>query len=278
MAKRRMISVDIFETDKFLELSPECQIYFMHLHLMADDDGFVGNPRRLLRMYGLQEDALCALVQRGYLIGFESGVVAIRCWPLENRVKRDRYTPTVYAEEFASLITDPVKGYVEQQPSQPVLQPEAPAAAQPVNEKAASESAADSDIIPVQPATEAPAALPTETGEDYAVEAAQLNELAAKYPAVDVGRELAGMRKWLLNHPEKRRDALSTRRLIGYWLNNAQQRAAGVAPPEIHAAAGVSPPAHMSAAEQYDLRASTVMPKLKKKSGPAALRVVRSTA
>ena len=131
---------------------------------------------------------------------------------------------------------------------------------------------------PQTPAAETSAGLPLGTGENYAVPAEQIKALAVRYPAVDVARELDSMRKWLTNHPEKRRDALSTRRLIGYWLNNAQQRAAGIAPPEIRAAAGASPPIHMSAAEQYDLRASTVMPKLKKKSGNAAFSAAQAIA
>lgn len=111
MAKRRMISADVMEQDDFLEL-PECsQVFYIHLHLMADDDGFIGNPKALLRMYGYDAEVLNTLIGCGFILQFGSGIIVIRHWPLENRVKRDRYTPTVHQQEFQMLTVDDNKIY-----------------------------------------------------------------------------------------------------------------------------------------------------------------------
>ena len=111
MAKRRMISVDVMEQDNFLELPEHCQVFYIHLHLMADDDGFIGNPKALLRMYGYDAEVLDTLISKGFIIQFGSGIIVIRHWPLENRVKRDRYTPTVHQKEFQMLSVDDNKVY-----------------------------------------------------------------------------------------------------------------------------------------------------------------------
>ncbi len=111
MAKRRMISVDVMEQDDFLELPERCQVFYIHLHLWADDDGFIGNPKAMLRMYGYEQNVLKTLIDCGFILQFESGVLVIRHWPLENRVKRDRYTPTVHQKEFQMLTIDDNKIY-----------------------------------------------------------------------------------------------------------------------------------------------------------------------
>lgn len=111
MAKRRMISVDVMEQDDFLELPERCQVFYIHLHLMADDDGFIGNPKALLRMYGYDASVLNTLIETGFVLQFGSGIIVIRHWPLENRVKRDRYTPTVHQKELQMLSVDENKIY-----------------------------------------------------------------------------------------------------------------------------------------------------------------------
>lgn len=44
MANKRMFSVDVVETDAFLDLPPKTQALYFHLGMRADDDGFVSSP------------------------------------------------------------------------------------------------------------------------------------------------------------------------------------------------------------------------------------------
>ena len=51
MANRRMFSLDVVDTDRFLDMSASAQALYFHLGMRADDDGFVSSPRKML-MYG----------------------------------------------------------------------------------------------------------------------------------------------------------------------------------------------------------------------------------
>ena len=43
-------------TDEFLELPPTTQTLYFFLNLEADDDGFVGNPKTIMRLTGTKND------------------------------------------------------------------------------------------------------------------------------------------------------------------------------------------------------------------------------
>jgi len=46
MANRRMFSLTIVDTDIFLDMPSTTQNLYFHLGMRADDDGFVGNPKK----------------------------------------------------------------------------------------------------------------------------------------------------------------------------------------------------------------------------------------
>ena len=52
MANRRMFSKDVLMTDDFLDLPPTTKVLYFFLNLEADDDGFVANPRTVMRFIG----------------------------------------------------------------------------------------------------------------------------------------------------------------------------------------------------------------------------------
>ncbi len=106
MAERRMLARGIMEEDLLLSLSAKLQIYYTHLILQADDDGFVDRIRSIRKMLGVQKKDVQLLVDRGYLIPFDSGIMAITHWHIHNRVRKDTYTPTKYTRERAALELD----------------------------------------------------------------------------------------------------------------------------------------------------------------------------
>lgn len=103
MANRRMFSASVVETDAFLGLPVGAQCLYFHLGLAADDDGFVSSPKRLTATCGCSRDDLQALVAAGYIIPFKSGVCAVAHWTMNNFIRRDRYTPTIYTAEKAQM-------------------------------------------------------------------------------------------------------------------------------------------------------------------------------
>ena len=103
MARRRMFSLDIVDTDAFLDLPASSQSLYFHLGMRADDDGFISSPRRIASTVNASADDLKLLIAKGFIIPFASGVCVVRDWRINNYIQRDRYTPTLYAEEKSQL-------------------------------------------------------------------------------------------------------------------------------------------------------------------------------
>lgn len=103
MAKKRMFSLDVIDTDKFLDMPLTAQCLYFHLGMRADDDGFIDSPKRMLKYIGSNNDDFKLLVAKGYLIPFNSGVFVIADWKKNNYIQKDRYNPTVYKDELECL-------------------------------------------------------------------------------------------------------------------------------------------------------------------------------
>ncbi len=106
MANRRMFSMDVVDTDRFLDMPLTAQCLYFHLGMRADDDGFIDSPKRILRYIGSNDDDLKILLTKGYLILFEDGVIAIRDWLKNNRVRPDRKKSTRYADKLSLLAVE----------------------------------------------------------------------------------------------------------------------------------------------------------------------------
>lgn len=103
MGKRRMISLDVVDTDKFLQMPVTSRLLYHELNLRADDDGFVGSPLKIMTMIGCSLDDLKILEARNYIIPFETGIIVIKDWKINNYIRLDRYKPTVYTKEKQML-------------------------------------------------------------------------------------------------------------------------------------------------------------------------------
>ncbi len=104
MARRRMFSLDVVDTDAFLDLPLSSQALYFHLGMRADDDGFVTSPKRIAAVVSASPDDLKLLAVKGFIIPFDSGVCVIRDWRKNNYLRPDRYTPTTFSDEKALLI------------------------------------------------------------------------------------------------------------------------------------------------------------------------------
>lgn len=106
MARRRMFSLDIVDTDIFLEMPQSAQNLYFHLGMRADDDGFVDNPRKIMKIIGACEDDIKILFAKQFIIPFESGICVIRHWKIHNYIQSDRYKETLYVNEKNQLNQD----------------------------------------------------------------------------------------------------------------------------------------------------------------------------
>ena len=105
MAERRMFAKTIIDSDSFLDMPLSTQALYMHLSMRADDDGFVNNPKRIQRMIGASEDDLRILLGKSFILSFDTGVIVIKHWRINNYLRNDRYKPTVYQDEAQMLTT-----------------------------------------------------------------------------------------------------------------------------------------------------------------------------
>lgn len=113
MAERRMFAKTIVLSDAFLDMSLGARCLYMTLGMVADDDGFVNNPKSIMRQCGASEDDLKILFAKRFLIPFDSGVVVIKHWRINNYLQKDRYNETKYLEEKAKLIIGENGAYSE---------------------------------------------------------------------------------------------------------------------------------------------------------------------
>lgn len=110
---RRVFSTQIVDSDAFLDMSATAQNLYFHLGMRADDDGFVDNPKKIVRMCGGNEDDLKLLVIKRFILSFESGIIVIKHWLIHNTIRKDRYKKTKYLEEKKTLKIKPNKAYTE---------------------------------------------------------------------------------------------------------------------------------------------------------------------
>lgn len=113
MAERRMFAKTIIDSDAFVDMPLSTQALYFHLSMRADDDGFINNPKKVQRMIGASDDDLKVLLMKRFLIPFASGIVVIKHWKIHNYIQKDRYKPTVYAEEKALITTKKNGAYTE---------------------------------------------------------------------------------------------------------------------------------------------------------------------
>lgn len=103
MRNKRMFSLDVVDTDNFLDMPASAQALYFHLGMRADDDGFISSPRKITNMVNCGVDDFKLLIAKGYLIPFESGVVVITHWKQNNYIRNDRYVETKHVRENSIL-------------------------------------------------------------------------------------------------------------------------------------------------------------------------------
>lgn len=99
MAERRMVSKKIVDSDLFMDMPQSTQVLYFHLLLRADDEGFVGNPRNIMRIACSSDDDYKILIAKKFIIEFLSGICVMRHWYVHNYIQKDRFTNSQYVDE-----------------------------------------------------------------------------------------------------------------------------------------------------------------------------------
>jgi len=108
-----MVSLQIVDTDAFLEMPMSSQLLYFHLLIRADDEGFMGNPKKIMKMIGSNEDDMKVLITKRFILAFKSGVMVIKHWLIHNTIRMDRFNPTKYEDEKKLIGLKENKSYTE---------------------------------------------------------------------------------------------------------------------------------------------------------------------
>jgi len=111
VAEKRMFSKQIIDSDAFLDMPQTTQLLYFHLAMRGDDDGFINNPKSIMRNAKCGDDDLKLLNAKKFIIPFETGIVVIKHWKIHNYIAKDRYKETKYKQEKSTLALDENNSY-----------------------------------------------------------------------------------------------------------------------------------------------------------------------
>ena len=122
MAERRMLSIKITSSARFLRMSHASQALYMHLVMNADDDGVV-EAFSVMRLAAANEENLQELADRKFIRLLNEDLVAhILDWDENNKIRSDRKRDSIYkdllerveAEEESAAVEAAVEPDVEE--------------------------------------------------------------------------------------------------------------------------------------------------------------------
>ena len=98
-----MFAKTIVTSDAFLDMPMSARCLYFTLAMFADDDGFVNNPKSIMRQCGASDGDMQILLNAKFILLFESGVIVIKHWRIHNYIRGDRKHDTKYETEMDLL-------------------------------------------------------------------------------------------------------------------------------------------------------------------------------
>lgn len=259
MANRRMFSLDVIDTDNFLDMPLSAQGLYFHLGMRADDDGFIASPKKITKLINASNDDLKLLIAKGYLLPFESGVVVIRHWRQNNYVKGDRYKNTIYQDEKKQLCAiNNIYDFVDNMDTSGIqngkqLEPDCNKTGTKMEPDWNQQGTKTDTQVRLGKVSigkdrlelgkdinniyctelECSSSMPTEKAaitltlndkSEYPLFDKNIAEWKELYPNVDILQELRKMKGWLNSNPTKRKTKSGILRFVNSWLSREQDK------------------------------------------------------
>ena len=238
MADKRMFSSKIIDSDAFIEMSPMARLLYFNLSLHADDDGFTNSVRREMKIVGASDSDLDELISKRFVIRFDSGVVAIKHWRINNTIRSDRYKATTYTDEKSLLAIEPNGAYTRKSdnlsdgiPTDNQCVPQISIVKNSIEEdrleedrlgeiKNSSEQKISSELVP-PPNPDECIEFPVLGGSTY-IPKSLIDEWESVYTNVDVMQEVLKAKEWCKANPKRLK--VNWRSFLVNWLNKNQDR------------------------------------------------------
>lgn len=247
MGSRRMFSKQIVCSDAFLDLPVTAQALYFQIAMEADDDGFTNNPRRLAKLCGASVEDIRKLVEARFLLSFPSGIVCVKHWWMHNTMRKDRYKPTVYSEEYSTITVKGNGSYTEADSGCHVVANWLPTGCHAVGDTVATPTASQVKLskdkvievnntvctepqgnsVPAEPQEAAVIELPLVDKTFYSVTQSAIDGWMEAYPAVDVLQQLRSMKAWLDGNPGRKKTRRGIKAFIVRWLSQEQDKGGG---------------------------------------------------
>lgn len=245
MAEKRMFSKTIIDSDAFLDMPLSTQALYFHLSMRADDDGFLNNARKIQRIVGGSDDDLKLLLMKKFIISFDGGIIVIKHWRMHNYLRKDRYTPTVYQDEFSMLTVKENGAYTLEKTNG--IQVGIPDGNQCVTQVRLGKDSIDKireekTVCPepeMAPDRKKAISLTLNDKTEYWIFEDQIAKWSELFPAVDVMQELRKMKSWLDSNTSRRKTKRGILRFVNGWLSKEQDKGCRnqrySTPPKVHA-------------------------------------------
>lgn len=216
MAERRMFAKSIVLSDAFLDMPMSARCLYFTLGMLADDDGFVGGAKSIMRQCGASQDDMLLLLQKRFVIGFDNGVIVIKHWRMNNYLQKDRYKKTNYTEELAQLQVEENGAYTE------CIQ-NVYTGKDSIGKYSIDKNSINNTICSEQNAHSLEfISLPLNDKTNFSISESDVNKYQELYPNVDVSQELRNMKGWLDANPTKRKTKRGINRFVNGWLQRKQ--------------------------------------------------------
>lgn len=209
MAERRMFAKTIVLSDAFLDMPLSARCLYFTLGMLADDDGFINSPRSIMRQCGASDDDMRILLARKFVLAFESGIIVIKHWRINNYLQKDRYNETKYLDEKKQLEIDKNGSYHKTMYTQDVY----------TQDRLGKDSIGKyiEDMAPLEP-------VPLNDGTDWLPTLNEYEEYKRLYASVNVANEFKKIRAWCLSNPAKRKTKNGVKRFVNAWLAREQDK------------------------------------------------------
>lgn len=118
MAKKRIISREVVESDSFCKMSESARLLYFYFVLGADDDGILNSAGRTASALGLSEGELDELCHSGFVLPLCRDVYLIAHWKVHNTKSFSWYRPSAYAHLLSGFRLDGLGAYVRRTPEE----------------------------------------------------------------------------------------------------------------------------------------------------------------
>lgn len=249
MATRRMFSIRVTDSTRFLKMPATSQNLYFHLGLMADDDGIV-EAYPVMRKIGATEDDLRVLLSKGFVTILNDDLVSyIVDWREHNQIRADRKVDSIYKDLLIhmhpdiSLLQAKESYYSRNKNICQTNGRQMPGKSQRIvgigKDSIGKDSIGKDNINIITPETDKSAPegtgilIPLQDKTSYDVPADKIPMWKQAYPAVDIKQELWKIVSWCDANPKKRKTRRGIERFITGWLERAQNRGGYYRPAEL---------------------------------------------